>query len=118
MSDPRVSDLQFYAVVPGQPVHLIVMIGNAQSGGTSASFKGTVQQVPQSGLTIGSPGEDLRGSVLHTVTTVRDINPNTDLTVVTYRLEGGVQDETFPSYNVPVNNPGGHARYEIDFVFV
>lgn len=118
MSDPRVADLQFYAVVPGQPVHLTVVVGNAQSGGTSASFLGTVQQVPDGGIVVGAPGDDLRGTVLHCVTTVQDINPANDMTVVTYTLRGGAQDQAFPPYNVPVSTPGGHARYEIDFAFV
>jgi hypothetical protein len=118
MSDPRVSDLQFYPVVPGRPVHLSVVVGNAQSGGTSASFRGTVVRVPEEGISVGAAGDDLRGAVLHCVTTVRDINPASDMTMVTYTLRGGVEDQTFPPYNVPVSASGGHARYEIDFAFV
>lgn len=116
-SNPRVSDLQFYKVHPGQPVRLRVVVGNGMAGGTSLMLKGDIRQIGNEQVTIGSPGEDLRRSVLHCVTTVKDINPATDLTVVTYYLEGGEQSQSYP-YNVPVSTPGGYARYEIDFAFV
>jgi hypothetical protein len=117
MSDPRVSDTEFYRVVPGQPVRVQATIGNGMVGGTSVTRNGHVQQLTTGTVTVGNPGEDLRRSMIHCITTVRDINPASDTTVVTYRLTGGEKDLEV-SYSVDVNVTGGHARYLIDFALI
>ena len=117
-AEPKVSDTQLYHVRPGQPVTLRIGIGNLQLGGASISHEGPPRSFPTgSDELIGHPGQDLRFTILHTVTTVKDINPQTNETVVTYRLSGGVKDQTF-EYRLTVNETEGFAHYFIDFALV
>lgn len=87
------------------------------NGGTSVSHKGTVQELTTGSVTVGQSGENLKHSVIHCITTVKDINPDSDTTVVTYDLTGGEQDLTV-SYSIDVNVSGGFARYLIDFALI
>jgi hypothetical protein len=114
MPDPRIVDLQFYSVIPGQPVSIRATIGNGMVGGTSVSHKGFVQELTTGSVTVGKPGQNLQKSVIHCITTVRDINPQSDTTVVTYHVSGGQQDLDV-SYSLDVNVSGGFARYVVDF---
>ncbi|HEX8391911.1 MAG TPA: hypothetical protein VF665_06065 [Longimicrobium sp.] len=117
-NDARLVDLQFYPVSEGQPVRVRAIVGAGMAGGTSISYKGQVQEVGTDGsATVGAPGGNLRHSVIHCITTVKDINPASDKTVVTYILSGG-PDEAMFSYELDVNTSGGYARYLIDFALV
>jgi hypothetical protein len=117
-SDPKVSDLQFYEVHPGRPVTLRIEIGNEMVGGPSIMFEGPPQPVqPEQDIRIGAEGEDLRFRILHTVTTVQDTNPNTNTTLVTFHLRGGVADRSL-QYTLTLSEAGGLAFYLIDFAFV
>lgn len=116
-NDPRIVDLQFYPVVEGRPVELRAIVGGGMVGGTSVSHKGVVQQLTTGSVTVGKPGENLKQSVIHCITTVRDINPASDTTVVTYFLTGGERDLEV-SYSLDVNVSGGFARYVVDFALI
>ncbi|HEX6372949.1 MAG TPA: hypothetical protein VF006_28760 [Longimicrobium sp.] len=116
-NDPRIVDVQFYSVVPGQPVQIQATIGNGMVGGTSVSHKGVVRELTTGSVTVGKQGDDLKHTIIHCITTVRDINPQSDTTVVTYHVTGGEQDLDV-SYSLDVNVSGGFARYVIDFALV
>jgi hypothetical protein len=117
--DVTLTDTKFYSVVPFQQLRLQVTVGDAQVGGTSLTLNG--QEVPIDNTTgvatIGGAGQDLTGSVLNCVTTVRDINPSTNNTSVTHDLQGGKSPESFP-FAVSVSADGGRARYVIAFILV
>jgi hypothetical protein len=116
-NDPTVIDTQFYRVSPGEAVTLRVEIGDAQSGGTTVTLSGDVQQITTGALTLGS-GADLLHKLVHCITTVKDINTQTNRTDVTYHLDGGPDGERSFPYTINVNEDGGYARYLIDFAFV
>ncbi|MDB4950922.1 MAG: hypothetical protein JWM27_3571 [Gemmatimonadetes bacterium] len=116
-NDPRISDTQFYTVAPESSVTLRVEIGDAQTGGTSVTLNGNVQQITTGGLTLGQ-GSELLHKVVHCITTVKDVNTSTNRTDVTYFLDGGPGGECPFPYNQEVAEDGGYARYLIDFVFV
>ena len=114
--DVLLSDTNFYLVRSNQPIAIRVTVGDNQVGGTALRLNGSSIPFNPAGATpIGAPGQDLRGSVLHVVTTVKDVNPATNHTSVTHDLEGGVSDETFP-YEVSVKKDKGIARYLITYV--
>ena len=117
MSDPViVPKTEFYAVMPNTPVTLSVKIGDGQVGGTAVNLNGAPvgSGAPITNLRIGAPGQDLRGGDIDCTTTVRDVNPATNHTSVTYRLRGGKEDRDFP-YEITVNDAGGRAVYLITF---
>jgi hypothetical protein len=115
--DVLLSDTNFYAVRESGPVFLTITIGDNQVGGSALRLNGKSVPVNPAGKTqIGDDDQDLRGSVLHCVTTVKDINPMTNKTSVVHDLEGGILDETFP-YQISVKEDKGLARYFITYVF-
>jgi hypothetical protein len=115
--DVLLSDTNFYAVRDNQPVLLTITIGNNQAGGSALRLNGKSVPVNPLGPTqIGGDTQNLKGSVLHCVTTVKDINPLTNRTSVVHDLEGGVVAETFP-YEISVKEDKGLARYFITYVF-
>jgi hypothetical protein len=106
-----------YEVKPNTPITLTVVIGQGQVGGTAVTWK---NQVIGSGgavnnLSIGKANEDLRGTTLDCTTTVKDVNPNTNSTMVTYTLNGGAQQGTY-TYTADVNVPEGRAIYSVTFL--
>jgi hypothetical protein len=104
--------------VAGRPVSLQVDVGNLQLGGASASHLGPPQPIPTGQpVQFDGGGADLKFTMLRTVTTVKDINPQTNETVVTYSLSGGVASQRF-EYRLTVSEPEGFAHYLIDFAFV
>jgi len=115
-SDPCVSDTQPFQVTDGQPVTLKVTIGNTMVGATTLVMKGQTSNLPPGGEAVIGKGEEVRDLVLHTITTVTDTNPETNLTVVTYDLQCGA-NKFSKEYSVKVNDPDGHALYLIDFMF-
>jgi len=113
-----VSDTALYAVQQNSPVQLAIEIGDEQVGGTSILWQGQIREIPgNGGDRFGSKGEDLRHQILHCVTTVRDINKQTNRTSVTYTLSGGQATQRFP-YTVEVPKEGEYAQYTIDFIFI
>jgi hypothetical protein len=116
MDDARLSATKFYAVKPNSQIFLAVNVGDGQVGGTSLQLNGSsIPFNPAGETTIGAPGQDLRRSILHIVTTVKDVNPATNQTSVTHRFRGGVTDETYP-YAISVKADQGTAQYFITYV--
>ena len=114
--DVLLSDTNFYPVKQDTPILFEVKIGNNQAGGTALRLNGTSIAVNPGGPTkIGKDGEDLRKSVLQCVTTVKDVNPQTNHTSIEHRLTGGVSTETYP-YAIQVKKDKGVARYFITYV--
>jgi hypothetical protein len=114
-----VRDTQVYEVGDSRAVTLEVIIGDSQAGGTSLIWRANVINSPPSvqPVTVSADGAPLRAEILNCTTTVRDINPNTNRTSVTYVLRGGARDREYP-YSVEVPGQGEFAQYVIDFVFI
>ena len=116
MEDARLSATKFYAVRPNHPISLSVEIGDNQVGGTAMQLNGVTVPVNQAGQTpIGKAGQDLRGSLLQVVTSVKDQNLNTNHTSVTHHFTGGQNKADFP-FEVSVKDEGGVARYFITYI--
>jgi hypothetical protein len=106
-----------YEVKPKTPITLTVDIGEGQVGGTAVTWKNNI--VGPGGavtdLVIGRTNDDLRGTSLDCTTTVKDVNPNTNSTSVTYTLKGGTQQRSF-TYSAEVNVPEGRVIYSVTFL--
>jgi hypothetical protein len=114
-----VSATQVYAVRDGSPLTLDITIGDAQAGGTSLIWQGRIIDFPPNALPfpIAADGGTVRAQTLHCATRVRDVQPNTNHTSVTYTLRGGMADQAFPfEATVPADND--FATYVVDFIFV
>jgi hypothetical protein len=116
-NDPTCVDTKFYRVSPNDPVTLRVVIGDEQSGGTTVVMNGVEKQVTTGTLTLGTGGELLDVQV-HCITTVKDINRQTNRTDVTYFLNGGPEGEVGFPFTVSAAEDGGYTRYLVDFAFL
>lgn len=98
-----------------QPATLSVTIGDAQAGGTAVTLDGKLVQAGGGikNLALGK-AKDLRNKELACITTVQDMNPNTNRTSVTYTLGFGTTQKEFP-YDATVSQAGGRAVYLISF---
>jgi len=114
--DVVLTSTNFYRVVRGRPVVLAIVTGDEQVSGTALLLDGQPHPFknPDGPQLIGSG--DLVGSFLHANTTVRDINPATNRTSVTYTLRGGIADTEYP-YSIEVSADKGAAHYLIAFIF-
>ena len=113
--DVTLSSVEFYQVVPGRLVTIEATVGDGQASGTALLLNGS----PHPFVDRAGPqplGNDLAGSILQVNTEVRDINPATNRTSVTYELRGGAQPRRYP-YSVEVSAEKGTAHYLIAFVF-
>ena len=116
MADVLLTDTNFYNVNASGPIFMTVTIGDGQVGGTAATLNGVPVPVNPTGeTTIGTPTQDLRGSILQVITTVRDVNPLTNNTSVTHTFRGGVAPQAFP-HAISVNADKDNARYFITYV--
>jgi hypothetical protein len=114
--DVLVSDTNFYQVKQNTPIFFEVKIDNGQVGGTALRLNGSSIPVNPTGPTrIGEDGQDLRRSVLQSITTVKDISRTTNKTSVEHTLSGGLATEVFP-YAIQVKKDKGIARYFITYV--
>ena len=114
--DVLVSDTNFYQVKQNTPIFFEVKIGNGQVGGTALRLNGSSIPVNPTGPTrIGEDGQDLRRSVLQSITTVKAISRTTNKTSVEHTLSGGLTTEVFP-YAIQVKKDKGIARYFITYV--
>jgi hypothetical protein len=116
MSDSVIiSQTEAYTVKPKTPITLSVVIGSEQVGGTAVTWN---NQLVGSGaiknLQVGKANDDLRGTQLECTTTVKDVNPATNNTDVTYTLSGGETDQSF-SYSAEVSAAGARAIYAVTF---
>lgn len=114
-----VRDTQIYDVGGSVAVTLEIVIGDGQAGGTSVIWRANVIDIPPNAqpFTVSADGAPLRTEILNCTTLVRDINPNTNRTSVTYVLRGGVRDREYP-YATEVPQQGDFAQYVVDFVFI
>ncbi len=119
MTTPLTTSTQIYPVRDGSPLTLEIVIGELQAGGTSIIWQGAITDLPGNvgPTTLTADGGTVRMSALHCATRVRDVNPNTNRTTVTYILRGGRQDQEF-TYSLTVPEENGFADYVIDFVFI
>ena len=111
---------RIYKVKDNSPVYLSIIIGNANVGSTVVYYKdemigGDTGQIDK--LPVGNENELLKFNLLKCTTKVKDINPSTNKTFVTYLLEGGVKDEKY-EFTIDVKQEGGYAVYSVTFVFV
>ena|SRR6185503_5488787 len=116
MADEKtVSETALFEVEPGQPLTLVVTIGEAQVGATIVRLNGIVVPFPnqQAPAPIGVTAPP---SILDCVTLVEDVNPATNRTTVTYRLETGALAKEF-TYTLEASEKG-RVRYEVTFILV
>jgi hypothetical protein len=114
----RIVDSKFYAVKKNSKVTLTVEVGDSQAGGTSYTW-GEDSEVGDPNFEdklVNGAGEGIDGTVLHCLTKVVDIRPETNHTSVTYTLKGGVKEQSFP-YAAQVLQEHGLAKYFISFIF-
>lgn len=93
----KVVDLRADYEVGAGDVKLTIVIGNAQIGSSIVNL-GDVEKGHGDidGLIIGS-GPKIRGKSLKTKSVVKDINDQSNKTVITYRLSGGKRNQSFTS---------------------
>ena len=91
-SDPRVSDTQIYRLGDKGNVTIAVTVGDAQVGETTLQLKGATTHLPAASTFPLGSADSLRDGILHTSTTVTDVNPATNRTEVTLHLAGGAAD--------------------------
>jgi hypothetical protein len=114
-----VTSTEGYQVKDGSRLTLEIIVGDGQAGGTSILWQGDIVDFPPSSFPfeIAEDGATARARTLHCTTRVRDVNPNTNRTSVTYKLRGGKNDKDFHfSTNVP--KPDDFATYVVDFIFI
>ncbi|HET6764261.1 MAG TPA: hypothetical protein VFH27_11335 [Longimicrobiaceae bacterium] len=111
------SQTQFYSVLPDQPVELWVVVGDAQAGGTSVTIGDGTLLLTDGRLNLG-PGASLRNKLAHCITTVKDVNPDTNRADVTYHLAGGADGEQSFPFTGTIAEDGGFARFFIDIAFL
>jgi hypothetical protein len=113
--DVTLVSTEFYQIIPGREVTIEVTTGDAQASGTSLLLNGAL--IPFQDNAGPQPiGSDLDRSVLNARTVVKDVNPSTNHTSVTYDLKGGPQPQQFP-FSIDVSADKGRAHYLITFVF-
>lgn len=109
-----VSDTVIYSLNGATQVRLTVHIGDDQVGGTSVMFEGQIFEIPGDGSRVFGDGS-LSGKIVHCVTNVKDVNPETNQTSVVYTMEGGPSLMDYP-YSTIVPKQGEWAEYIIDIV--
>ena len=113
--DVSLASTEFYQVLPGRQVTIEITTGDDQASGTALLLNG----IPHPFRDKAGPqpiGTDLVGSMLHARTVVKDVNPATNHTSVTYELRGGPQPKQYP-FGIDVSVDKGVAHYLIAFVF-
>lgn len=115
----QVIDSVFYPVKKSSKVTFTSEVGDFQAGGTAYTWQGsTVTGTPNfTNHPINPAGPPAAGTILHCTTKVVDIRPETNQTSVTYTLEGGIQQQSFP-YGVQLATDNGVAMYLISFIFI
>lgn len=115
--DVVLTDVNFVPVGKMKTVKLSVLTGDDQVSGTALLLNGQPHPFanPEGPSLIGK-GKDLIGGVLHVMTTVRDVNPLTNRTSVTYTLADSKTRIQFP-FAIEVSADKGAAHYVITFIF-
>jgi hypothetical protein len=112
------SDTRFYSIGNSPQIFLSIQIGNMDPGGSTVSLENAVIHQPAGNaqnLPVPQQPGNLKNTLLTCVTKVKDINPNTNKTVVTYTLNGGMSTQTY-TFSIDVNQNGGYAIYDMTFV--
>jgi hypothetical protein len=112
-----VSNTQVYPVGTGTRVEVDVIYGDAQPGSTTTTWQGEVHRLPAGGGSFDRGGGAMQGSILFCKSSVKDENPATNHTCITYRLSGGPAPREY-YYELTVPEQGAIAEYSINFVFV
>lgn len=117
MALPRVSDNKLVRV-SGGPIELRVKVGNRMAGGTSVLLNGrTVELRGEEPITLAEDASRVKFDTLHCVTHVKDTNPLSDTTAVSYFIRDGQGEQEFP-YTLVLKQGESIAQYLIDFTFV
>ncbi|HEY0024902.1 MAG TPA: hypothetical protein VGB24_18450 [Longimicrobium sp.] len=111
-----VSDTKTYPVGQATSVTLEVTYGDADPGSTVTTWQGVVEKVVP-GSSKSYSRTPLRGAILFCRSSVKDENPTTNHTCVTYKLSGGPETREY-YYELTVPADGAIADYSINFVFV
>jgi hypothetical protein len=116
--DILISGTRTYAVGGSSEVHLTVTVGDGQVGGSSVLWKGEIiGEGIIDNLKIGGSGETLKFKTFRCTTRIKDSNPLTNRSSVTYNLRGG-QNEREYLFEAEMSSDGAYATYSITFVFV
>lgn len=107
-----VSDVTTYVVWRGEPVTLVLTVGNAQVGGAAVTYRGRVRAYEGPMELEGADDVEL----CFTRTEVKDVNPSSDRTSVTFHLSGGPSPESYEYQAVAPTD--GIVTYRITFTFV
>ena len=111
-----------YKVVPGRNVDLTLNIGEGQRGRSLVMLDFTVLPFSMdddgniASLQVGE-GQSLVGKRLRVFSTVSDVNPSTNRTSITYRLNGGAVPLVC-TLDFTVSQPGDKAEFVASFNFV
>lgn len=109
---------EIYRVKDGFHLALDIVVGEGQPGGSSVIWLTEILDFPPKSwpYVLATDGGTVRTKTLHCTTRVRDVNPNSNRTSVTYKLSGGEKDQDF-SFWVSVPKENDYATYVIDFTF-
>jgi hypothetical protein len=111
------SDTQLVRINPETSLELTVVIGDEQDGGTTVLWEGSMIDVPSDTgmLPVAALGKNALYQTLHCTTNVKDINPESNRTSVTYKFSSAGGSLRY-AQEVPQAN--GWAQYSIAFVFL
>ena len=97
-----------------------IRIGNTDPGGSSVYHDGVFLTEVDGDLinyTVPAQPGALRNTILTTVTSVRDTNPQTNRTVISYSVQGG--NATYQEdFEINVPHQGGRAVYTITLALI
>jgi hypothetical protein len=117
MALPTVSKTEKVRLDYTQPISFSIEIGFGNPGGTEwfiGNQRGTVNG--DGTVQLQNPGE-LEFLTLHCITTVEDVNDQTDKTAVTYRVHNAGTTSTFP-FTFELKDKSRFVMYMIDFNFL
>jgi hypothetical protein len=120
MTDVALSATRIFNLRGATQLRISIRIGNADPGGTTVYHDGVfLQEVAGDLLDFPVPARPgpLENTILTTVTSVRDTNPQTNRTVIHYEARGGdaILREDF---EIDVPDHGGRAMYTITLAVV
>ena len=111
------SDTQLVHLASEAPVHLRVIVGEGQPGGSTMLWNGEISDVLEpEGRVVADRGADAMFKVLHCSTFVKDVSTDHNRTSVTYVITSANEVRFLYAQEVP--KQGDWAQYAISFVFV
>jgi hypothetical protein len=114
-----VTSTEGYQVKDGSRLTIEIVVGDGQAGGSSLLWQDDITDFPPEEFPweVAEDGATARAKTLHCSTRVRDINPASNRTSVTYKLRGGKNQKDF-HFSTSVPKPDDYATYVVDFVFI